>query len=398
MHPGPNPGRMWWPTPTAHTVQRVVVTLPKNSKHWNPDLGKVVAEESRVESIERGKVLVGRCNETHTVEYREDDVERPRQRGDTDHVVRVRFWHGGPEPRPLTRKGADDVLLFLSLEPPSMMRFRGVNGFDGEVSFRQDSTIWRPLQSPALIKQGAMSLRYEPERDSIGLWVDSCASALRSWIMDKLLSSGLRVESYGDCRRNRPLIGRLEEDANAVAACRRHRLMLAVQHSNCAGYVTQNLWLAMRTCGAIPIVATIANKPDYSVFGRFPYVDASNPHWLDRIHAIMNSNATYARFLRTHHPRSDPKRDVPLAAEALAEPPGGFHCQWFSTHSRIFPTWRNASWSKPTSERVQWEGCSVCEGVRVAQNRRVHRHIPCPAHWDGVASVAYNRFILPAGD
>ena len=351
---------MWpltsWLHRPRHVVQRVVVSLPNSSRDWNPGLGDVLPHDIHQHWKEFEKVLIGKCNDTHTVEYRVDGVERPAQRGDTNHVIRVRFWHGGPPPRPLVRKGAEDVLLFLSLEPPSMMRFRGVNGYDGEVSFRRDSTVWRPLQPPEWIRQGAIDLRYEPERDSIGIWVDGCLSALRNWIMDELLSSGLRVESYGDCRRNKPLIGRLEEDAAAVAACRRHRIMLAVQHSNCAGYITQNLWLAMRTCGAIPIVATIDHTPDYSVFGRFPHIDASHPRWLSRVHSIMRSNATYSRFLLAHR---SPINTVPAAKAQANDAPQNFHCQWFDAHRRTSPTWSNATWSKPTRERVEWERCRV---------------------------------------
>ena len=59
--------------------------------------------------------------------------------------------------------------------------------------------------------------------------------------------------------------GATESESGAdpgLRACRRHRLMLASQHSACADYVTDNLAKAL-ACGAIPIVQTVGGRPSY---------------------------------------------------------------------------------------------------------------------------------------
>ena len=263
----------------------------------------------------------------------------------------------------------------------SMLSFDGVQNYDGEVSYRQDATIWRPLIKWMSVWHHARNLRFEPKRNSIGIWFNHCRSPLRTPIFAALLASGLKVESYGDCRRNRPSAGSiLAGDSTAIHACHKHRLMLAVQHTACRDYINDNVDLALQ-CGAVPIIARINGKPDYAQFlGSFPHVDASRPGWLSLVRRIMTDDATYARVLETGGTKASPP---PLVRQHEVD--GGYHCQFHNAHRHLQPHTPNASWSvvgaTTSSKRVVWERCLACEGTQEqSANKAALMTVRCPAH------------------
>lgn len=286
----------------SRVVQRVVITAPQSPRHWNPAFDQIIPMRSdhHIPIVETGEnVIIGHCNATtHVVEYRDHRAERPQQQGDTGHTVRVQMWHYGDLPPPPSKRDASDVNLFMTMEPPAQLAFAGVEGYDGEVSFRSDSAIWRPLVDLMTVWDQAQTLRYEPERDSIGVWYNNCGAPLRNPVIEALVRSGLKIESYGNCHRNRDDVGSLHGALydghvnNASAACRRHRLMVAVQHTACRDYVNSNL-LTPLMCGAIPIINRVDGLPAYDALlgpATVPHVDASSAGWIQRVGALVTNN------------------------------------------------------------------------------------------------------------
>ena len=133
--------------------------------------------------------------------------------------------------------------------------FAATDGFRGLVALDPNDPegigVWRPVMEPRQIYGWTQALAFEPQRDTIGLWVDSCVPH-RERIMDTLLASGLPVHSYGACRFNRAEAWRQQSiqlqmqhyckrNPKALAACGRHRLMLAVENKQCRGWIAWNL-------------------------------------------------------------------------------------------------------------------------------------------------------------
>ena len=410
-------------------VQHVIVYAPNRTDHWNPPWDIIVPDWIQPRLTD-GPCVYGRCNATHSTEYCRSDDERSQGAGDTAHTVRVRMWHYGSVPRPPRRRAPADVLLFMTMEPPIQLDFDSVAGYDGEVSYRRDAAVWRPLSRWVNVWGHARKLRFEPaERDSIGIWNDYCNSPLRNPVIAALLGSGLNVESYGACSRNRPAVGSvLARDRTALRACHKHRLMVAVQHTACRDYISDNLHIALK-CGAVPIINRIGGVPDYeAILGRFPHVDASRPGWLQTVRAIMEDNATYARFLNEAAAAAKP----PQTMRSL-ERDGGYHCQFHDAHRRLEPQPPNASWSvvraaapkmprggrtegggvvgtaggtggggvggggtggggmgsRAWHKRVQWEQCFVCRGTERfdAVPDRFKTIVDCPASTHALPTV-----------
>jgi hypothetical protein len=370
--------------------QRVAVTLPNSSVDWNPPFEIVFPFDMDIglTPLTHGS-FVGTCNDTHRTLYYDASKagfhEHARQHAsDPPHVVRVRVWHGGPASLPPPRRHRDDVLLFQTIEPPVGFPFASLSGYDGELSYRMDAAAWRPLPHWRLdrVIAAARTLPYEPsKRDSIGIWFDNCLSALRTPLVDALLETGLNVQSRGNCRRNRPDVGRLRDN---LPICATHRLILAAQHTACQDYINTNLETALR-CGAIPIIARVAGVPDYeALLGRFPHIDASMPGWLDRVRRIMVDDEYYRKVLQMTTGRRELHSQHTRAANLLRTNGRAFHCQFHDIRRR-----------RP-SGMLEWPRCLICNGSRFHESgadggvreNPWHEHVQCSTGASATAGPA----------
>jgi hypothetical protein len=179
---------------------------------------------------------VYRCNSTHQTEY----LLRPLN--DTEHFGRraiyihhFSFWDE-IQPRGAARatligqsimqsrrdgwyknyhtllqpQRSHSLHLAYTLEAPGDWPFKGLEGYDGEATYRRDAAVYMPdgnegISDPFMKPFEArrmMSLPFNPNRTTIGIWQDNCDSVLRNRVIDLLLASDLDVRSYGRCRRN----------------------------------------------------------------------------------------------------------------------------------------------------------------------------------------------------
>ena len=82
-----------------------------------------------------GCSAVGTCNDTHTTCYHDADAAHTlKLKG---NVVHIFIWHPSHHddryPAAPERPQPNDILLFYTTEPPNMIPFDAVQGFDGEV-------------------------------------------------------------------------------------------------------------------------------------------------------------------------------------------------------------------------------------------------------------------------
>ena len=213
--------------------------------------------------------LVGQCNDTHRVTYSLPVAYGGREPAGAVHVYQA--WSNDKAPNVLGER-LSQINLLHTMEMYDHIGFKAADGFRGIVALdRHDPEgigVWRPVMEPRQIHGWTHSLTFEPRRDTIGMWVDSCVPH-RMRIMDTLLASGLPVHSYGACKFNRDDAWRrqnirlqMESDGRrnpkAVAACSRHRLMLAVENKQCRGWVAWNLEHALGVCKACPARTRLA--------------------------------------------------------------------------------------------------------------------------------------------
>lgn len=331
-------------------VQHVVIHSPNSTTTRHPPAWQIFpTSESRYSAktaFDLGSAFVAHCNFTHSTHYYDATTlqAHPRSWNESMRVVHIFIWHSGRSP-PAPERPPNAILLFFTLEPPVDFDFDSVKGYDGEVGYRRSATVRSPLIDPKEVTALGRELPFEPSaRNSIGVWNDNCGGALRQPIVDALLSSGLRVHSYGDCRRNRPSsFGRLAS-REGIRECRTHRLMVSIQHTACDDYVNENLLDALR-CGAIPIIARVQGVPDYRrLYGSFPHVDASRASWLENVRHIMSDNATYRAALRRG------RWPFPPLPQRTAD----WHCRFHDINPR----------RRGRHERFEWPRCLICNGSR----------------------------------
>ena len=93
------------------------------------------------------------CNATHRTHYHSRGFTNTDHFGDAS--IYVHHWtHGWPVQAiagwlrngnvAVAPQRAGSVHLFYTLEPPLMLPFEGVEGFDGEVSYRKDALMYVP--------------------------------------------------------------------------------------------------------------------------------------------------------------------------------------------------------------------------------------------------------------
>ena len=293
-----------------------------------------------------------KCNRTHRVEYA---YAMPNETGRADTIYVYEASHQWPSTEEIElvdARRAPAVLWYA--EPPAHLPYSWAPGFDALIGFRRPAAgeygVWYPEHTRARIQEAvrywASPDRFQPHaRTNIGVWVANCMPTIyRTSAIDALLRAGLPVVSFGRCRRHGvpPTLWRLrvadpEASVNAsdgsAGPCRRHRLMLAIENNACEDYVTRSLFQALAVCGAIPIVKAPRGVPDYvGLFGRFPYVNASRPGWLDEVRRILTDDAYYRRLLVTAAAATADGADDGSKAEA--QPPN-FHCQWWALHAAL---------------------------------------------------------------
>lgn len=162
------------------------------------------------------------------------------------------------------------------------------------------------------------------------------------------------------------------------AECQRHRLMLAVENSQCVDWLSQNLIQALK-CGAIPILYQIGGLPDYrSLYGIFPHINASQPGWHQRVQAVMRNDSYYKALLREaagghgggwggdrspahRRPSSTTHTRMERPSDDIAQEHSWFHCAWWQLHAaRPSAAARYSADGRLPS--VQWQPCAFCEG------------------------------------
>ena len=153
-----------------------------------------------------------------------------------------------------------------------------------------------------------------------------------------------------------------------------HRLMLAIENEQCPGYIGVNVKGVVDSCGAIPIVLSLAGVPDYKtlVGAHFPMVDASEEGWLQQVIQVMRDDDYYHRMLMVGRSRAHERKPSQLAR------PNWYHCQWHDARLHELPR-----------RRVEWEPCSYCDGEYTSEeidkadknhkwpNRAAHIETPC---------------------
>ena len=361
---------------------------------------------------------LGRCNSTHAVLY---TSTAPSDASRADHAVTeraaarafglrraleslplvhlYRCLSGFPlPPRPLMPDGAAHIVW--GIEPGAHLGFHRVDGFSGVMSYARSALITQPLSDPYLSWQAGQRLPVEPAtRDSIGIWTDNCGSPSRNAVLDALLASGLRVESYGQCRRNMPNGDEMRTDGAAGRnQCRRHRLMVAIENEACPDYVTETLHNVLDNCQAIPVLLTIDGLPKYEqLIGNFPHLNASRPGWLRIAQRIMSNDTFYAEFVRRHQHGATGagggggedgggggggedgggggggggSHASRPSAYARAYSRRALHCQWHDTHAASQPALPTRSFA--------WDECVYCAGeVPKPQEREREAHFWTP--------------------
>ena len=306
---------------------------------------------------------LGTCNRTHHVCYvlASSLPQSERYSSAAVHVHLVmpgnneRLIKAGTVPLPPHDRGVH--LLALSDTPPPHVDITGADGFVGLSGYSVKSgsrgVISVPPHQPLIAQQAARELLFEPKRRrTIGVWSNNCAPAHRRRIVDQLLGSGLRVESYGRCRHNMNATERwarariTDGDSEALRACRQHRLMLADESNHCPGYITMNLANAFSVCGAIPIIHQTAGLPDYyAELGYFPNVNASERGWLREAQRLMENDTHYHALLETGWRQQSTHEAAPGRAFGGAH----FHCQWHDARLQELPR-----------RRVELEQCAFC--------------------------------------
>lgn len=183
------------------------------------------------------------------------------------------------------------------------------------------------------------SWRHDASRNDVGIWISNCAGYNRLWrtsVISRLVESGLRVASYGECHKTVPpelrataLNQGMRLPSGDPGYCHSHRVMLAVENNACSDWVSDNLCQALQ-CGAIPIIKSVWSNgsllPDYqALYGdaiEHLVINASRPGWLSELRRIMSDDTHYQRRHRAW---------VQHGAEALAAgraraDPGNWHC------------------------------------------------------------------------
>lgn len=289
-------------TVIVHPSPQVLNTGVERQGALLTDLVPAWAAGTTREHVRRGQQnspkWQGQCNSTHSVNYR---VAQPHMRTDAAnsiHVYRVQSNDFAPVP---VKRAAPHVLFLLEMSPH--LSFAEAEGFSGTVEVSRRGEVWRPWFNPRALWEAGRQLRFEPTtRTNVGVWVDNCMMPTRNRIIDQLMNSGLPVASYGRCKGNmgtRFIGERLQSGSPvAIAECRRHRVMLAVENKRCPGWISSDLKHALVECGAIPIIHTVSGLPDYwGDVGGFPAINASQPGWLRKVMKVLHNDTFYHHVL-----------------------------------------------------------------------------------------------------
>ena len=346
-----------------------------------PDVFKH-CEGSRREVYRQHRNATCRCNATHGVTY----TSEPDVAADVAvHVV------GGIDDLPsITSIPASTQNFLLYMEAPHNLNFASAPGFDGVVGFRRpagaEAAVWHPWCSHEQAWSYPAAWQLDLSRDDVGVWLSNCQGYNELWrtsVIDALIGSGLKVSSYGDCRKT--VAPELRATALGLGMhsrdgqrgyCWRHRVMLAVENNACHDWISDNLCQALQ-CGAIPVIKSIWSHnmptPDYqAIYGdeiSALVVNASRPGWLTEVRALMTNDTEYAlrhqRWVewaravlagRSRRPRADP---------------GNWHCQWYravaaAARARSAPAVLGRGGSQ--APHATWQNCSCPAGATVRQD------------------------------
>lgn len=152
-----------------------------------------------------------------------------------------------------------------------------VHSFGGDTWSRADFKMWYNLElsfpEPATyfdVRYHLINLLSPPiveydqkEKEGLVVWVVSNCNAYngREKIVKSLMNHNLELHSYGGCLKNKHTHPNEHMKGN-IELFARYKFVVAIENSNCDGYVSEKLVHAAAS-GSIPIVAGRDNKPNY---------------------------------------------------------------------------------------------------------------------------------------
>lgn len=274
-------------------------------------------------------VTIGRCNDTHAVEY------AYRLPADGEAAI-VSFFNP-------SAASVRDVLaavararprLYVDFEPPVHARVPQdtvLQGVDGQMTYARRALVQYPYVTAAQIWSAAQNVDvawgFGRRRPAIAIFVSNCrghrAEAI-DWLRQRF-----EVHSYGACRHGGNFTGiesarRQRIEGGHFPECLQYRAILAIENNACEDYVSEKLLEAVR-CGAVPIVRTHKGLPDYhDLFGPLPLLDAEK---LDgafeaRLRQVLHERSVWETYIPSRKPDI-----VPSASARAALTPRSPHCQ-----------------------------------------------------------------------
>lgn len=114
--------------------------------------------------------------------------------------------------------------------------------------------------------------------------------------MDKI-----KVDSAGACLKNVLFDHPSQHYQGNLELFEQYKFVISIENSNCIDYVTEKLDFAVMS-GAVPIVASIENKPDYTRFlPRNSYINVLDYKSIDdlvrKLNSIANSRTEYEEYM-----------------------------------------------------------------------------------------------------